>query len=110
MKPGNPHNIKQLLNNSLSQIEQPTLDRLHDIRKLSMARYEARAAAPPFAAAGHGLVFVVQRRSYYWVATVLLAACLVSGITYWHHGNEHNMSEEDIAILTDDLPINMYVE
>lgn len=110
MKPDmQPHKIKQLLNSSLPHIEQPTLDRLHDIREQVLARYAARAAAPSLVAAS-GFVFGTQRKSNLWVITVLLAACLVSGITYWHRGTERNVSDEDIAILTDDIPIHMYVE
>lgn len=111
MKPEiHPDQIKQLLNRSLSQIKQPTLDRLRDIRKQALAHYEAHAAAPALATAGHNLTFDVPRKSYYWVLTILLAACLVSGVTYWHHGAKRNVSEVDFAILTDDLPIHMYVE
>ncbi len=102
--------IKELLDNSLSRIEQPALDRLRDIRRQSLAHYAARAAAPSLVTTGLGMVLGTQRRSYYWIASVLLAACLVSGITYWHHGTEHSTAEEDIAILTDDLPLHMYVE
>lgn len=111
MKPGmQPNQIKQLLNRSLSQIEQPTLDRLHDIRKQALTHYEARATAPTPITADRNLTLDSHRKPYYWATTALLAACLVSGVTYWHIGTEHSVSEVDIAILTDDLPIHMYVE
>ena len=104
-----PQEIKQLLNSSLSRIEQPALDRLHDIRKQALARYASHATAPALATAGD-LVFYAQRKSYHWVMTALLAACLGSAIIYWQHGTERNMGDEDIAILTDDIPVHMYVE
>lgn len=108
MKPDTqPQQVIQLLNKSLTRIEQPALDRLHDIRKLALARHTARA---PALVTADGLVFGTQRTSYHWVMPVLLAACLISGIAYWHHGTEYSASDEDIAILTDDIPIHMYVE
>ena len=110
MKPEiQPQKIKQLLDGSLSRIEAPTLDRLQDIRQQTLARYAARAAAPAQVMAG-GLVFHTQRKSYHWVMTALLAACLVSGITYWQHSAQRITDDEDIAILTDDIPVHMYVE
>lgn len=98
-----PEQIKQLLNNSLTRLEQPTLARLRDAREQALARYDVRIAAPAFAWAGSS-----QRKSRYFAAAVLLAAILFSGVTYWHH--EHDVSEVDVAILTDELPIEVYVD
>jgi len=41
---------------------------------------------------------------------MLLAASLFSGIAYWQHVMDNDTSDEDIAILTDDLPIQYYVD
>lgn len=42
----------------------------------------------------------------------MFAACLISGFIYFQNINEHehDHSDIDIAILTDDLPVDAYVE
>jgi hypothetical protein len=107
--------IRQLLNRSSAQLEQPTLARLRDVRTQALARYDARSTAPAFVWAGStstnsGHTTGSHRNQYYWAAAVLLAALLFSGATYWQHVAEHDNSDVDIAILTDDLPIDVYVE
>ena len=107
-----PKQIKLLLNRSLTRIEQPTLERLGNAREQALARHNIRSIAPAFAWAGpstnSGHATDSHHKSLYLAAAVLLAALVFGGITYWH--NEHDVSEVDIAILTDDLPIEMYVD
>lgn len=109
-----PGQIRQMLNRSLSRIEQPTLERLREARTQAMARYDAHSTAPAFAwvnrssASGHSTHS--HHKAYYWAGAVLLAACLFSGAAYWEDATEHDTSEVDIALLTDDLPIHVYVE
>ena len=111
----NTESIRQLLNRSSAQLEQPTLARLRDVRTQALARYDARSSAPAFAWAGStsthsGHNSGSHSSHYYWAAAVLFAALLFSGVTYWQHATEHDNSDVDIAILTDDLPIDVYVE
>jgi hypothetical protein len=105
-----PEQIKQLLNRSLTQIEPSTLARLRDARTQALARYDAHSTAPAYAWAGHGNFSSTQRKPYLWTAAILLAACLFGGVTYWHHASELDVSDVDIAILTDELPIDVYVD
>lgn len=111
-----PEKIRQLLNRSLAQIEQPALERLREARVQALARYDARNTAPSFAWAGHssrsGNSINLRHKSYYyWGGAILLAACLFSGAAYWQHATtEQDISEVDIAILTDDLPMHVYVD
>lgn len=100
--------IRQLLNSSLTRLEQPTLARLRHAREQAVARYDAHSTAPAFAWAGNWYAAGSHHKSHYFAAAVLLAVILFSGVTYWHR--EHDVSEVDIAILTDDLPIEVYVD
>lgn len=105
-----PEQIRQLLNQSLTQLEQPTLARLRDARTQALARYDARSTAPSYAWAGHGHPSAAHPKHYYWAAAIVFAACLFSGAAYWQHANEHDIGEVDVAILTDELPIEIYVD
>lgn len=109
-----PEQIKQPLNHSLTQIEQPALERLRIARTQALARYDAHSTAPAFSWAGHsphsGQNANSHHKSYYWAGAILLAACLYSGASYWQQAAEHDTSAVDIAILTDDLPIHVYVD
>jgi hypothetical protein len=103
-----PEQIRQLLNRSLAQLEQPVLTRLRDAREQALARHAAHAAAPVFAWAGNWRVAATHHKFRIVAAVALLAAILSSGAAYWHH--EHEVSEVDVAILTDELPIEVYVD
>lgn len=108
-----PQQIKHLLNRSLAQIDQPTLARLRDARAQALTRYDAHSAAPAFALAnmwGHHHAADFHHKSLHWIAIVLLVTLMFSCTAYWHHKTDHDVSDVDIAILTDDLPIEVYVD
>ena len=110
--------IRQMLNRSSARLDQPTLAKLRAARAQAVARYDARNTAPalapsfawPGALVGSGHAAGSHRSRYYWVSAVLLAAILFSAVGYWQHLTEHDNSDVDIAILTDDLPLDAYVE
>lgn len=111
---GNLEPIKQLLNPSLEQIDQSTLARLHAARTLALNSHEACATLPLFAWAG---VNVIQHGSahrhkiYNWMGILLLAACISNGIVYyWQETIGDKVNNMDIEILTDDLPIEYFLE
>ena len=106
-----PQQIKHLLNRSLTQLDQPTLSKLRDARENALARYATHRTAPAFAWAGLWTNAAgSHHRSHFWAAAVLLVAILFSCTAYWHHTTDHDVSDVDIAILTDDLPIEVYVD
>lgn len=116
MKPDlNHHSIKQLLDRSTSQIEPSTLHKLQAARMHALEHHQERHRAPVLAWPGQhgshrGSAHHLPRRLN-WALAVLLLACLFSGIAYWQHSDsDHDTSEEDIAILTDDLPLHVYVD
>jgi hypothetical protein len=105
----NPEQIKLFLNRSTAQLDALTLQRLREARIKALARHEIRSAAPVLAWTGPGQNFGTARK-YPWMAAVLVAVCLFSGTVYWHHSSEKDTSAVDIAILTDELPIHVYVD
>ncbi|GAB4412719.1 MAG: hypothetical protein OHK0054_01020 [Sideroxydans sp.] len=50
------------------------------------------------------------QRAWQWSAAATLALALAVGYAYWQHQAAYQHAELDIAILTDDLPIHMYVD
>ena len=110
----NTESVRQLLNRSTAQLGQPAVARLRDARALALARHDARSTAPSFAWAGtsasSGHASNPQHKHFYWAAAVVLIACLLSGIAYWQHASEHDTSDVDIAILTDEMPVDVYVD
>lgn len=109
-----PEQIKPLLNRSLARIDQPTLARLREARTQALERFDAQSTAPAFAWAGSGTnhrhATHSQHKFHYWAAIVLLVAVMFSCTAYWQHTTDHDVSDVDIAILTDELPIEVYVD
>lgn len=110
----NSEPIKHMLNRSLAQLDQPTLACLRSARVQALNRYEAHnATLPLFAWTGEHLIWHASAhryRDYYWIGVILLAASLFSSIAYWQQAVDNDSSDDDIAILTDDLPIQYFVE
>ncbi len=108
-----PDKIRQLLNRSATQLRPDTLSALRDARREALSHHQLRyAGAPALSAASLGsrLRPLGQHRlPYYLAALVLLTTLCVGGAAYWQHTSEPS-EEIDIAILTDDLPIQVYVD
>ncbi|MBI3903141.1 MAG: DUF3619 family protein [Nitrosomonadales bacterium] len=106
--------IRQHLNRSAAQLDQPTVEKLREARMQALSRHHARSTAPAFAwasaLAGSGHTAGSHRSHYHWAAIILFAACLFSGITYWQGTQDNDDSDVDIAILTDEMPIDVYVD
>ncbi|MDO8264395.1 MAG: DUF3619 family protein [Gallionella sp.] len=105
----NPEKIAQLLTQSTRHLDSGTLFALSNARQLALQRQAVRAPVFTLAASrlGH-LLFQVS--IYQWVSAGLLAAMLVIGTGYWHHAQEQQIAELDVAILTDELPIEVFVD
>jgi hypothetical protein len=104
-------NVRQALDRSASRIDQATLVKLRRVRSNAMAHFDAHAAEPVFAWAGlSGWVAGTRRSLYYWLAAILLVVCAVNGAAYWQHVRDNDDVEADIAILTDEMPIDVYLD
>lgn len=116
MKPDTkPHSIKQLLDRTTTQIKPSTLNKLQAARMHALEHHRKHRSAPVLAWLGYhgshsGPAHHPSRRLN-WALAFLFVACLFSGAAYWQNITaDHDASEVDIAILTDDLPLHVYVD
>jgi hypothetical protein len=104
--------IRQLLDHSAARLDEPVLAGLRAGRTRAVEQHAVRHAHA-LAVSGHGgrlwHASFQQHRLSYWIAGFLLVTSIVSGIAYWQQIST-DTSDEDIAILTDDLPLQVYVD
>jgi hypothetical protein len=111
----NIHLIKNLLNTSTTQLNPATLEKLRGARSHAVEQQRTQATAPVLAwLSNHGSrngSFNLSK-SINWIVAAVFVASLISGASLWHDytSEEHEISELDIAILTDDLPIHVYLD
>jgi hypothetical protein len=110
----NTQKIRELLNISSSQLSPQTLEKLRIARTHALEHQRVSHSLPVLAWLGH---HGSQKDSFHfsksvnWAVAVIFAACLISGASYWHsYTTEHEISEIDMAILTDDMPLHVYVD
>lgn len=110
-----PKKIAQLLTQSTRQMDKITLSALVNARQNALKRQSVRS--PVFAltpASAHNLARwadrLVPHSTQQWIATGLLAVMLVIGTSFWQHAQDQQISDLDVAILTDDLPIEVFVD
>lgn len=110
-----PKKIAQLLTLSTRQLDEATLSALVNARQNALKRQSVRA--PVFAlttASAHTSARWADRLMPHsaqpWIAAGLLAAILIAGTGYWQHVQEQQIDDLDVAILTDDLPIEVFVD
>ena len=105
----NPKKIAQLLTQSSRQLNSGTLTALSKAREVALQRHSLRA--PVFTlATGRWAHFLLPLSAHQWMPAALLAITFAVGVGYWHHAQEQQIDELDVAILTDDLPIEVFVD
>ena len=104
-----PERIARLLTLATQQLETGTLIALRRARNAALERQSLRE--PVFAlSAGYGAHWLMPHSAHQWVATaILFVALLFGGAGYWQHAQENDISHLDVAILTDDLPLEVFV-
>ncbi len=104
--------IARHLEQGANQLRQGTLYRLQAARNAAMQKYHTE---PAFGLAGVGLAAFRLRHSQLLSVRFLLPLALVllslGGIVYWQTAKQSNDIEEiDAHLVTDDLPINAYLD
>ncbi len=108
------HLIKATLDFSTAQLSSETLDKLRHSRGNALAHQRIHRTAPVLSWIGYhsgsNERFHFSKPAI-WISSLLIAACLVSALSLCqNYAEEHEVSETDIAILTDDMPIHVYVD
>ncbi len=104
--------IAQLLNRSLDDIEQHTLNRLQSARRASLEKNYR--VVETLVTAGDSPTIRGENSSYFNAKNLISLVTLLlvlAGVSYWQtlqYGNENE--EIDIMLLADDLPINAYID
>ena len=103
--------VARLLDRSLDDIKQGTLYRLQSARRASLEDY--RLAADTIAVGGGALARSGNGQHFNAKMLLLLATLLLSlaGTAYWQIlQQEDEIDEIDALLLSDDLPINAYLD
>jgi hypothetical protein len=105
-----PEQIAGLLTRATSQLDDDTVSALRRARSVALEKQVLHK--PAFAlSTGHGAHWLMPHTAHQWLATaILLVTVFVGGIGYWHHANELELSRLDVAILTDELPMEVFVD
>ncbi|BBJ00013.1 hypothetical protein FGKAn22_17050 [Ferrigenium kumadai] len=104
-----PKHIARLLTRAAEQLDDDTVAALRHARNRALERQAA--TNPAFAlSTGHHIHWPLAHAIPQWIGmTVFLVAIVAGGVSYWHHSREE-MSHLDVAILTDDLPMEVFVD
>ncbi|MDO8991138.1 MAG: DUF3619 family protein [Sideroxyarcus sp.] len=105
----NTAEIGNLLDQSTGQLQQGTLNSLRAARRQALQHQRVSASRINRDGTLHGHMLLPQR-ALKWVAAAVVATLLAINLTYWNAASETDYSHIDIAILTDDLPVDMFVK
>lgn len=105
-----PNKITRLLNQSARQLDEHTLSVLQQARAKAMQRQAA--SAHTLKLAGVPLTeLLVPHSMRQWIVTGLLALALVVGAGMWWQNLHHQqLIDTDVELLTDELPIEVFVD
>ena len=110
-----PGKIAQLLTQGTRQLDAVTISALVNARQNALKKQPVRA--PVFTltpASAHTSARWTDRLMPHsaqpWITAGLLLAVLIAGTGYWQNVQEQQIDETDVAILTGDLPIEVFVD
>jgi uncharacterized protein DUF3619 len=106
--------VVRLLNHGVESLDAPTRERLAAARTVAMSRYRERPAPVWGLIWAASAIFLGPEHRLHNARYVIAASALVlalAGITYWQTLTPgSDFSEVDLSLLTDDLPINAYLD
>jgi hypothetical protein len=101
--------LKHLLDRSAAAVDRSTADRLSRARAVALQHQRAESHGW-FSRGGvlHGHTRH-EHRATYRIALLVFAVLLIATLGYWQQP-EHEHVDLDIAILTDDMPVDVYID
>lgn len=106
----NHQEIARLLDRSADGLGRTVLDGLGAARQQAL-RHQRVANTPRTGL--EAMLFghrPLSRRALSWVVAALVATVLLADLAYQYHERERNHGNIDIAILTDEMPVDIYVD
>lgn len=104
-----PERIAELLTLATEQLDTKTVETLHRSRQAALARQAPQIRVSSLATA-HGIHWQLPH-SVRHLTAALLIIMIVGGASYWqHHWKHEKMAHLDVAILTDDMPMEVFVD
>lgn len=108
----NHQQIAAILTAGTEQLDGDVATSLHQAKALALTKQRMRA--PIFtldAITQHAHSLMMPHSTGRWLVTaVLLASFVVGGTGYWHHQQEHQKNHLDLAILIDDMPMEVFID
>ncbi|MDP5241203.1 DUF3619 family protein [Uliginosibacterium sp. 31-16] len=102
--------IRHKLNLGLTQLNEPVVSRLHAARQAALARQPAAAASLSLAGAGRHTWAWCEDNVRPFLMALSLAAAIVCGNYLMSAQRMDELEDIDSALLTDDLPIEAYLD
>ncbi len=100
--------IADLLTLGTEQLDARTTVALQHARATALGRQSAKEPAL-VATAGHWH-FSFSHSARQWMMLVLLVATAAAGAAYWQHVTHADAAHLDMAILTDDMPLEVFLD
>lgn len=103
--------IAELLTQGSGQLDDRIVSSLRKARAVALQKQRLREPALSLSAIGHRAHALMPHSTPQWLATAMLLAMIIVSVTsYCHYTQEHQGSHLDIAILTDDLPMEVFID
>ena len=103
----NHQQIARLLTRSTEQLDEHIISSLREARAVALQKQRVHEPVFSLSAVGHRAQSLMPHSANQWVAVTILLAAIVVGVTgYW----QNSQVPQDIDILTDDLPIEVFVD
>jgi len=105
-----PEQITRLLTYAANQLDGDTLAALRRARHIALERQSQRRPVLALSTE-HGTRWLTPHSTHQWIAAaILLVTILFGGLNYWQHMKESEQGRLDTAILTDELPLEVFVD
>jgi hypothetical protein len=105
-----PKRVTALLTHAVSQLDDNTLTALKRARGSALER-QVSSQPVMVSNTGWGMHWPRAFSARQWLmVSMLVMAALVGYMSYWHHEQEAEISQADVAILTDDMPLEVFID